>query len=170
MAQQLNGRRRHAREHGAPAPFGANQNVLNFPQSAPNHLGSTALNLVYQAAELFSDIEERARETESRAQSLCKTAANRLRLSETRVEAAERTCREIITEAGCKLHDASKALKQAQTRIAAAEDQVTALEFRAQAAEGRLHEAKQALLLVEEAIRERLLAANPSTAGNRCAV
>jgi hypothetical protein len=39
----------------------------------------------------------------------------------------------------------------------AAEDQVTALEFRAQAAEAQFHEAKQALLLVEDAIRKRLL-------------
>jgi hypothetical protein len=57
----------------------------------------------------------------------------------------------------CKLQDASKALRQAQTRIVAAEDQVTALEFRAQAAEAQFHEAKQALLLVEDAIRKRLL-------------
>src|SRR5258705_11868817 len=38
--------------------------------------------------------------------------------------------------------------------IAAAEDKVTALEFRTQSAEAQLHEAKRALLLVEEAIRE----------------
>jgi hypothetical protein len=61
--------------------------------------------------------------------------------------------------AGCKLQDASKALKQAQARTAAAEDQAAVLEFRAQAAE--LREATQGLLLVEEAIRRRLLGANP---------
>ena len=44
-----------------------------------------------------------------------------------------------------------------EARIAAAEDKVTALEFRAQSAEAQLQEAKQALLQVEEAIRERLL-------------
>ena len=42
-------------------------------------------------------------------------------------------------------------------RIEAAEDQLTAMEFRAQAAETEAREAKQALVLVEEAIRGRLL-------------
>jgi hypothetical protein len=39
----------------------------------------------------------------------------------------------------------------------------TALEFRAQSAEANLHEAKQALLQVEEAIRERLLSEKRSS-------
>jgi len=58
--------------------------------------------------------------------------------------------------ADCKLQDASRALKQAQLRIEAAEDQLTAAEFRAQAAEAEARETKQALALVEEAIRRRL--------------
>jgi multidrug resistance efflux pump len=53
-------------------------------------------------------------------------------------------------------------LKNAQARIEAAEDQLTALEFRAQSAEAQLHDAKQALLQVEEAIRERLLSEKPT--------
>ena len=62
-----------------------------------------------------------------------------------------------VNDARRKLQEASKALTNAQARILAAEDQVTALEFRAQSAEANLHEAKQTLLQVEEAIRERLL-------------
>ena len=53
-------------------------------------------------------------------------------------------------------------MKNAQARIEAAEDQLTALEFRAQSAEAQLHDAKQALLQVEEAIRERLLSEKPT--------
>jgi hypothetical protein len=78
-----------------------------------------------------------------------------------RTEAAERARREIICEADCKLQDASRALKQAQLRIEAAEDQLTAVEFRAQAAEAEARETKQALALVEEAIRRRLLLTSP---------
>jgi uncharacterized protein involved in exopolysaccharide biosynthesis len=89
---------------------------------------------VYQAAEVFSSIEDRARETEARARSLCKSAVERLKLAEMRTEAADRALRELITEADCKLQDVSRALKQAQSRIVAAEDQLTAVEFRAQAA------------------------------------
>jgi hypothetical protein len=92
---------------------------------------------------------------------LCRSAAERLRHAEQRIEAGERARRELITEAECKLLDASRVLKQAQSRLEAAEDRLTAVEFRAQAAEAEAHEAKQALALVEEAIRRRLLCTNP---------
>ena len=143
------------------ATVGRDENVLSFPRSLAPDCGTTALNLVYQAAEVFSSMEDHARETEARAQSLCKNAAERLKLADKRMEAAERARREIISEAECRLQDASRALKQAQSRVLAAEDQLTAMEFRAQAAEAEAREAKQALALVEEAIRRRLLCANP---------
>ena len=142
-----------------PAP-GSETNILSFLRPHPSDQGSTALNLVYQAAEVFNGIEEQARKTEARAQSLCKSAVERLKLAEQRIEVAERARREIIHDAGCRLRDASKALTQAQARIVAAEDQAAASEYRAQAAEARLREAKQELLLVEEAIRDRLLGAH----------
>jgi chromosome segregation ATPase len=143
------------------ATVGRNENVLSFAQSSAPDCGAAALNLVYQAAEVFSSMEDHARETEARAQSLCKGAVERLKLAAKRIETAERERREIIDEADGRLQDASRALKQAQTRIVAAEDQLTAVEFRAQAAEAEAREAKQALALVEEAIRRRLLCASP---------
>jgi hypothetical protein len=139
------------------ASFGSEDNLLSFTRSSPSEHGRTVLNLVLQAAEIFSGMEEQLRETEARAQSVCKSAEERVRLAEKRIEVAERTRREIANDAGRKLQDASKALTNAQARIVAAEDKVTALEFRAQSAEAQLHDAKQTLLLVEEAIRERLL-------------
>jgi hypothetical protein len=120
-------------------------------------LGKTALNLVYQAAEVLSSIEDHAREAEARAYSICKSAAEGLNLAEKRIEAAECARR----EADCKLLETSKALKQALSRVEAAEDKLTALEFRAQAAETEAREAKKALALIEEAIRTRLLHASP---------
>jgi len=137
------------------------ENVLSFARPSVPDSGATALNLVYQAAEIFRSIEDHARRTEARAQSLCRSAAERLKHAEKRVEAAERTRRELIIEAECKLQDASRALKQAQCRTEAAEDRLTAMEFRAQAAEAEAREAKEALALVEEAIRRRLVCANP---------
>jgi len=142
---------------------GTDENVLSFARPLASDCGTTALNLVYQAAEVFSRMEDHARETEARAQSLCKSAAERLKRAEQQVETAERARREIIHEADCKLQDASRALKQAQSRIEAAEDQLTAVECRAQAAEAEAREARQALALVEEAIRRRLLCASPET-------
>jgi hypothetical protein len=137
------------------------ENVSSFARPSAPDCGRTALNLVYQAAEVFSSMEDRARETEARAQSICKSAAERLNLAEKRTETAERERREIISAVDCKLQGASRALMQAQSRFAAAEDQLTAMEFRAQAAEAEAREAKQALALVEEAIRRRLLCASP---------
>jgi chromosome segregation ATPase len=143
------------------AAVGRDENVLSFARPPVQGCGKTALNLVYQAAEVFSSIEDHARETEARARSLCKSAAERLKGAEKRIETAERAQRELVIEADCKLQDASRALKQAQSRIEATEDRLTALEFRAQAAEAEAREAKQALALVEEAIRRRLLCASP---------
>ena len=139
------------------ASFGSEDNLLSFTRSLPSDHGKTVLNLVFQAAELFSGMEEQVRETEARAQFVCKSAAERAQLAEKRLEVAEKARREVINEAERKLQDASKALTDAEARIAAAEDKVTALEFRTQSAEAQLREAKRALLLVEEAIRERLL-------------
>ena len=146
------------------------ENVLSFARSSEPDRGASALDLVYQAADVFSDIEARARETEARAQSMCKAAAERLRSAEARSEAADRSRREIITEADCKLQDASRALRQAELRVTAAEDKVTALEVRAQVAEAKAREAIDALALVEEAIRRRLLCPSSPTTGKMSAV
>jgi septal ring factor EnvC (AmiA/AmiB activator) len=140
---------------------GRSENVVDFARPSAPDCGVAALNLVYQAAEIFSGMEDQARETEARAQSLCKSAAERLKLAEKRTEAAERERWETILEVDCRLQDASRALKQAQSRLAANEDRLTALEFRAQAAEVEARDAKQALALVAEAIRRRLLSASP---------
>ncbi len=147
------------------ASVGTGENVLSFARLSTPRSSTTALNLVYQAAEVFDGIEDHARATEARAQSLCKSALERLRSAEVRIEAVERARREVIVEAESKLQDASRALGQAQSRMKALEDKLTATEFRAQAAEGEAREAKQSLSLVEEAIRRRLLCATPEAVG-----
>ena len=133
------------------ASVGRDDNVLRFPETEPAS-SKTALDLVYQAAEVFSSMEDHARETDARAQSLIE----RLKLAERRAEVAERERCEAINEADSVLQEAYAALEQAQLRVEAAEDQLTAMEFRAQAAEAAAREAKRALGLVEEAIRNRL--------------
>src|SRR6476620_5316459 len=137
------------------ASVGTRENVLSFERSPGS--STTVLNLVYQAAEVFDRIEDHARETEARAQSLRKSALEKLESAEVHIDAAERVSREIIVDAEGKLQDASRALSQAQSRMEAIEDKLTAAEFRAQAAEAKEREAKQSLALVEEAIRRHLL-------------
>jgi hypothetical protein len=147
-------------QRGLRATFG-DENVLSFARSSAPGCGAAALDLVYQAAEVFSNMEDRAREIEARARSLCKNAADKLKFTESRLENVERERREIIARTDGKLQDASRALKQAEARILAVEDQLTAVEFRAQTAELEALKAKEALALVEEAIRRRLLCTNP---------
>ena len=135
-----------------------NGNVYAFPQVASVSDGaSAALDLVYQAADVFRELEERARDTEARAHSLCGAASEKVRLAEMRAEAAERAQRELVVAADHKLQDASRALEQAQSCMSTQADKLTAAEFRAQAAEADAREAKRSLALVEEAIRRRLL-------------
>ena len=134
--------------------------VLCFrPPSAPDE-AATALDLVYQAADVFRSMEEHARETETRAQSLCASALERLRLAEMRAEAAELAQRELSITAEYKLQHACRALEQAQSCIEAQKDKLRATELRAQMAEAEAQKAKEALALVEDAIRKRLLCAS----------
>jgi hypothetical protein len=143
----------------------SDENLLSFiGSSSSREHGSTVLNLVLQAAEIFSGMEATVRETEARAQSIRKSSDEKVQLVEKRIQVAERARREVTDQAEHKLREASKALKQAQSRITAAEDLLTALEFRAQSAEAQLCDAKQTLLQVELAIRERFLNAESATA------
>jgi hypothetical protein len=109
-----------AHQEGRPAGR-RNENVLNFARSSAPGSGARALDLVYQAAEVFSGIEDSAREIEARAKAMCKDATERLRHAEQRVASAEHTLREVVVDADGKLQDASRALTQAETRISAAE-------------------------------------------------
>ena len=137
------------------------ENVLSFVRPPVPTAGAGALELVYQAAEIFSSIENTAREIEARAQAMCKSAAQRLSLAERRTESAENSLRGVIADADRKLSDASRALSEIALRVTTAEDRAVAAEVRAQVAEAEAREAKQALALVEDAIRRRLLCASP---------
>ena len=152
-------------QRNSRASVGGEEDILSFPSPIAPDKGATALDLVYQAADVFRSMEEHARETEARAQSLCASALERLRLAEMRAEAAERAQRELIITAEHKLQDVCRALEQAKSRIEAQEDKLTAVELRAQVAEAEAREAKEALALVEEAIRKRLLRAKSDANG-----
>jgi len=67
--------------------------------------------------------------------------------------------RDLIIATDQRLQEASRALEQAYARIDAQQDQLTAFEFRAQAAEANARKVRQALALVEESIRRQLLCA-----------
>jgi chromosome segregation ATPase len=133
------------------------ESIVGFDPPAAKDYGTTALSLVNQAAEIFSDMENHAREVEARSEAMCKSLSEKLLSAERQRDASERARREVVNELNGKLQSVSKALQQAQSRIANAEDYATAAEYRAQAAEIALHNACQELADVEQAIRKRLL-------------
>ena len=162
MAYRANQQRREDiwdyRYNSAPGSLpDEDENIVSFAQQRAKNQNPTALNLVQQAAELFEGMENQARETEARAQSLCKSAAQRLRLAEKQRDAAERARHDVVHELSAKLEDVTEALQRAQKRVVAAEDHALAAEFRAQAAEAQLYKANQELAAIEEMIRKRLL-------------
>jgi chromosome segregation ATPase len=124
-------------------PADDNANVLDFPRRRvdcqANDNGQSALDLVYQAAELVGNLQEESRQTEARAKNLCRSAAERLRHAEQRAVAAE------------------SALSHAESRLSSAEARLCDADLRARNAEMRAHELDQALSRIEEAIRTRLL-------------
>jgi hypothetical protein len=121
------------------------EKVLPFPRriESVRNDGQSAIDLVYQAAEVVGNLQDHARQIETRAQALCRNALEKLRLAERRTEAAE------------------NALNIAESRIASAEARLSAAELRAKKAETRARELDQALTLIEEAIKTKLLGESP---------
>ncbi len=116
--------------------------VLQFPHrgtEAQADNDRSAIDLIYEAARLVSDIEHRAHHTESRARSLCSQAMEKVRMAERIAEAAEAEIRSL------------------ETRLAEAEAELGAAELRARNAEARAEELDRALAVIEENIRSRLL-------------
>src|SRR3977135_2943610 len=93
-------------QRNSRASVGGDEDVLSFPSPLAPDKRAIALDLVYQAADVFRGMEKHARETEARAQSLCTSALERLRLAEMRAEAAERAQRAPIITAAHKLQGA----------------------------------------------------------------
>jgi len=133
------------------------EKIVSFARQPAKPHGTTALSLMQQAAEMFEGIENQARETEARAQSLCKSATERLRLAEKQRDASERARRDLINDFNARLEQMAKAMQRAEQRIVAAEDHALAAEFRAQAAEAGLHKANRELVAIEDMIRKRLV-------------
>jgi hypothetical protein len=123
-----------------------NGNIVNFGRvtQPARDQSSAVLQLVDQAAEVFTGIEDHARQIEARARFLVKTAIEKIQLLESQIESA------------------SQDLKIGQSRLATAESQRANAEHRAETAEARERELEHALSRIEDAIRKRLLGTQAS--------
>ena len=59
-------------------PAAEPENIVSLAPARSKDDGATALDLVHQAAEIFKGMENHARETEARAQSMCESLAEKL--------------------------------------------------------------------------------------------
>jgi hypothetical protein len=141
--------------------------VLSFPStpSNTNRDGATALDLVYQVAEVVRSIENRANDFESHARGLAREATERLQRVEKHnqdLEAKLRSAEACINKAHLMLQEAGEALKKERVRVEAAENQLPQVEMRARSAEARAQECEKALRRIEDAIRTQILGQGPS--------
>ena len=130
---------------------------------------TSAIDLVYQAADAIRDTEEHATAIEANAQSLAKRAIEELQGAERRIQAAEtarRAAEAQIGEANARIQQAERVLEMAESRIQALEVERANAELRAKAAEKRAAEVDAELARVEKAIRTRLLKRKAEISGN----
>lgn len=155
----------HMRSHvaGRSASVSSIDEHSSFRQAPPRSTRperTTAIDLVYQAADAIRDIEERAVASEANAQSLAKRAIEELQMAERRIQAAEsgrRAAEAQLHEANDRLQQAERILERAESRIQALDAERAAADQRAKAAEKRAAESEAEMQRVEKAIRTRLL-------------
>jgi DNA repair exonuclease SbcCD ATPase subunit len=139
MADDLDWLRERFQNPVLDQPY-VNGNILNFRRAQPaGDQSATVLELVDQAAEVITGIEDNARQIEARAQFLVRSALEKIHLLEGQIESA------------------AQQLSVAQSRLATAEAQVANAEQRGERAEARGRELEHALSRIEDAIRKRLL-------------
>jgi chromosome segregation ATPase len=130
--------------------------------------GAAILYLVYRAAEVLMAAEDRATDSEARAETLASRAREELKLAEQSLCALDAERQEIeskLSEANGRLREYEIALENSESRIAVAEAKLTAAERRALEAETRANAARAALLRIEEAIRTHLLGGDQRYSG-----
>ena len=148
---------------GRPVAVDPAKRAPQFRRAPPSaEIGVVAaIDLVYQAADVFQSIEDHAAETVARAHDLARQAAEQLNFAESRnraLEAAQRAAEADLKEANARADQAEQTAKETEAQIAAIQDRLTAAEQRASNAEARAIEAEKTLLRVEDAIRNQLLA------------
>jgi hypothetical protein len=123
--------------------------------------GAAVLYLVYRVAEVLTAAEDRATDSETRAETVASRTTEQLKLAEQRLYAADAERQEIeskLNEANRRVQEYEVALRNSEARNAVAEAKLRAAERRALEAETRANATRAALLRVEEAIRTHLLA------------
>ena len=149
-------------------PIEPSEGVLRFPSTPPSaatRVCGDALDLVYQAAEVIKGIEHQATVAEKRARDVAENAMQKLQVAENRIQELEtelESARVCISEARVRIKEADETAKVDRSRIEVADRKLCQLEMRARTAEAQAKENANAVLRIEEAIRNQILANRPS--------
>ena len=141
-----------------------NENVLSFERPPAKAVGADALDLVYQAAEIFNGIRAKcARNRSSRSRHVQERRGTSEAGGATNRIPPSIRCGKLSLTRIASLLTLPESSTEIELRITAAEDKAAAAEIRAHVAETEACEAKQSLALVEDAIRRRLLCCQPGS-------
>jgi chromosome segregation ATPase len=128
--------------------------------------GAAVLYLVYRAAEVLTATQNRAIDSETRAETVATLTMEQLKLAEKRLCAVDAEREEIeskLNEANSRIQEYEVALRNSEARNAVVEAKLRAAERRALEAQKRANATRAALLRIEEAIRTHLLAGDYSS-------
>jgi chromosome segregation ATPase len=128
--------------------------------------GAAVLYLVYRAAEVLTATQNRAIDSETRAETVASLTMEQLKLAEQRLCAVDAEREEIesrLNEANSRIQEYEVALKNSEARNAVVEAKLGTAERRALEAQKRANATRAALLRIEEAIRTHLLAGDYSS-------
>jgi hypothetical protein len=151
---------------GEPASSEPSEHVV--PRRTIEADGTAVPALVYQAAELMRNLEDRATDTERQAQAIVLQAIEDLKLAKDRVcsaEAQQEVSLAALKEANVKVQEIEGELRRSDALLAAYELRLSTAERLTSGAEERANEAEKVLIRTQDAIRLRLL--NPKPAGTR---
>jgi len=127
--------------------------------------GETALNLVFEVAEVIRGTEDRASAIEKHAQSLAESATEELRHAKKRIQELETERQDAeshINEVNITMQEAAEVLKCTDSRLVAAEGRAIRAEQRAREVEMRVNEMATAMTRNEDTTRARLLGQRPA--------
>jgi len=156
MAENLFWLRQHMRDR---MMLPGSDERSGIPPHLIAHGESGALDLVHQVADVIKGIEEHATKTEAHCQGLVTRALDRLQAAEDRIKALETERQNLETS----FAQAQNKIEQLESNLAQAESRVAMSEAERAAAEEQAKKADNALHLVEDAIRTKLLTATRRT-------
>ena len=135
--------------------------LQSYPQPLGDLAPSTAIDLIYKAVEVVKRVEDHAKQTEERAQTIAQAAVEKLLLANKRIQELEEerlSAEARINDACVTLKEAADALRLEKLRVKAAEERIRLLELRFSSAEMHAKDGQTAIARIEEEIRTRLLA------------